>query len=264
MNNNTPLEGFEQLYNIITRLRSPNGCPWDRAQTPDSIKENLIEEAYECLDAIIENDFEHICEELGDIYLLVTFIAIMYEEKSIFTSGDIFEGICSKLIRRHPHVFADAEADTPDKVKHQWDEIKEKVEGRQHDDSVLDSVPKHYPPLLKATKLQKKAAKNKFDWEHIDDVFVKLEEEIAEFRAAVDSEVSTDIEEEIGDILFTIVNISRFLKIDPSTALTKTNNKFSDRFRYLEAEIKKSGRKLTESSLEEMDRLWNEAKKLSY
>ncbi|MBI9108727.1 MAG: nucleoside triphosphate pyrophosphohydrolase [Spirochaetales bacterium] len=260
MNNNTPLEGFEQLYNIITRLRSPDGCPWDREQTPDSIKENLIEEAYECLDAIIENDNEHICEELGDIYLLVTFIAVMYEEKSIFGFDDIFESICSKLVRRHPHVFAESEADTSDKVLHQWEEIKDKVEGRQHDDSVLDSVPKHYPPLLKATKLQKKAAKNKFDWNRIDDVMSKLDEEIDELKVAVSNNDSDNIEEEIGDILFSIVNIARFLKVDPSTALTRTNTKFTARFKYIESRLKEDGRRLTDSNLEEMEQLWNEAK----
>jgi tetrapyrrole methylase family protein/MazG family protein len=260
MNNDTPLEGFEQLYNIIVKLRSPGGCPWDREQTPESMKENLIEEAYECLDAIIENDHKHICEELGDLYLLVTFISAMYEEKSAFSFDDVFESICSKLIRRHPHVFAESDADTSDKVLHQWEEIKDKVEGRQHDESVLDSVPKHYPPLLKAAKLQKKAARNKFEWEKIDDVFEKLDEEIIELREAVNLNDRDNIEEEIGDILFSIVNISRYLKIDPSTALTRTNTKFTERFQYIEQQLKKSGKKLTDSNLEEMEQLWNEAK----
>jgi len=260
MNNNTALEGFEQLYNIIVKLRSPDGCPWDREQTPESMKENLIEEAYECLDAIIENDHEHICEELGDIYLLVTFISMMYEEKSIFSFDDVFESICSKLIRRHPHVFADSDADTSDKVLHQWEEIKNKVEGRENDDSILDSVPTHYPPLLKASKLQKKAAKNKFDWDQFDDVIAKLDEEITELKTAVAANDSDNIEEEIGDILFSIVNISRFLNVDPSTALTRTNTKFTRRFKYIESRLKTRGKKMTESNLIEMEELWNEAK----
>lgn len=260
MNNNTPSEGFERLYDIIVKLRSPVGCPWDREQTPDSMKENLIEEAYECLDAIIDDDDMHVCEELGDLYLLVTFISMMYEEKSIFTFDDVFESICSKLVRRHPHVFAESDADTSDKVLHQWEEIKDKVEGREHDDSVLDSVPRHYPPLLKAAKLQKKAAKNKFDWDNIGDVFTKLNEEITELKEAVDSNDKNNIEEEIGDILFTVVNISRYMKVDASTALSKTNTKFTERFKFIEKSLKSRGKKLTDSSLEEMDVLWNEAK----
>ncbi len=260
MNNNTPSDGFYKLYSIIKKLRAPEGCPWDRKQTPDSIKENIIEEAYECVDAIIENDRGHICEELGDLYLLATFEAVMFEESGSFTLDDVFNEICSKLIRRHPHVFADAQAETPDAVIHQWEEIKDKVEGRIHNDSVMDSVAGHFPPLLKALKIQKKAAKENFDWQQIDDVLVKLQEEIDEFREAVNNNNSSNIEEEIGDILFTIVNISRFLKIDPSTALTKTNNKFISRYKYIEKTLKDSDRSVRETDLNTLEELWQQAK----
>ncbi|HAK44814.1 MAG TPA: nucleoside triphosphate pyrophosphohydrolase [Spirochaeta sp.] len=260
MNNNTSSEGFDRLYNIIKKLRSPDGCPWDREQTPMSIKENIIEEAYECMDAIIENDEPHVCEELGDLYLLATFASIMFEEKNSFSIDDVFNGISEKLIRRHPHVFADASADSPDEVIHQWEEIKQKVEGRMHDDSVLDSVPVHFPPLLKAQKLQKKAAKSGFEWHRIDDVISKLDEEIDEFKEAVQENAREEIEAELGDILFTIVNIARFLSVDPSTALSKTNTKFINRFKYIESSLKTADRIMEETPLDELEELWQKAK----
>ncbi len=261
MNNNTPLESFEHLYQIIKKLRSPEGCPWDRQQTPDSIKENIIEEAYECFDAIIENDHQHICEEIGDIYLLATFEAVMFEEQNLFTITDVFEGICRKLIRRHPHVFSDdSSADTPEKVIHQWEDIKDNIEGRIKNKSVLDSVPKHFPPLLKALKIQKKAAKENFDWTKIEDVINKLDEEILEFKTALIDNQQKDIEEEFGDILFSLVNIARFLSVDPSTALTRTNNKFIERFKYIEKTIKDRGLSMKDTNLEELDSLWKESK----
>ncbi len=262
MNNNTPSESFKRLYDLIIKLRSPEGCPWDRKQTPDSIKENIIEEAYECFDAIMEKDEEHICEEIGDLYLLATFEALMFEEKKSFSVADSLDTICEKLIRRHPHVFADSNAGTAEEVKHQWEEIKEKVEGRINNDSVLDSVPKHFPPLLKALKLQKKAAKQNFDWEKVDDVIVKLDEEINEFKDAVANNDKNNIEEELGDILFTIVNISRFLSVDPSTALIKTNNKFIKRFKWIESTLKDRGESMKDKCLEELDKLWEQSKKI--
>ena len=263
MNNNTPSTGFQHLYTIIKKLRSPEGCPWDQKQTPDSIKENIIEEAYECVDAIIENDHEHVCEELGDLFLLSTFVGIMYEENYDFSFDDIFEGICSKLIRRHPHVFADSEADTSEKVIRQWEEIKDKVEGRIHDDSVMDSIPVHFPPLLKAQKIQNKAAKSNFEWQKIEDVISKLDEEITEFKSAVAAEKKDEIEEELGDILFTIVNISRFLSIDSSTALSKTNTKFLRRFRFIERTLKDQDKIMKETDLDTLETLWQQAKKIS-
>lgn len=261
MNNYTPSDGFQKLYNIVKQLRSPGGCPWDAKQSPDSLKESLIEETYECVDAIIQNDIPHVCEELGDVFLLATFISIIYEEKSSFTTNDVFDGICEKLIRRHPHVFGDAVAENPEQVIHQWEEIKDKVEGRNQNPSIMDSVPKHYPPLLKASKIQKKASKTGFDWDEIEDVFKKLDEETNEFKQAVTNKNQTNIEEEIGDLLFTIVNISRFLDIDPSTALTKTNNKFIKRFKYIEKILSEENIDFSETGLDKLEKLWQEAKK---
>lgn len=264
MNNNTTSDGFYRLYKIIKKLRSEDGCPWDREQTPESIKENIIEEAYECVDAIMENDTDHVCEELGDLYLLTTFETVMYEENNSFNINDVFNTICEKLIRRHPHVFSETEVNNSEEVIHQWEEIKDKVEGRAQDDSILDSVPKHFPPLLKALKLQKKAAKVNFDWSDLNQILNKLNEELNEFNDAVDSKNVVDIEEEIGDILFTVVNIARFLKIDPSTALTKTNNKFDKRFRYIEEQIKTKGGNIRETNIEALENLWQKAKKAKF
>ena len=261
MNKHTNSSGFERLYNIIKKLRSDDGCPWDREQTPESIKENIIEEAYECVDAIIEADNDHICEELGDLYLLATFEAVMFEENGIFNIDDVFNGICEKLIRRHPHVFSDNTVENSDEVVHQWEEIKDKIEGRIHDESVLDSVAKHFPPLLKAYKIQKKAAKVNFDWQSVNEIFEKLSEETLELKEAIDKNNIAHIEEELGDLLFTVVNISRFLSIDPSTALTKTNNKFSQRFRYIERKITESGGRMKDTDIETLEKLWQEAKK---
>ncbi len=260
MENNTPSYDFNSLIEILNTLLGPNGCPWDRVQTPDSLKENLIEEAYECFDAIIENDYEHACEELGDVFLLAAFISIIYEKQNRFGMNDVFKSICEKLIRRHPHIFSDKQAGTPEEVKQQWDDIKLNVEGRIHHDSVMDSLAKHFPPLLKAYKIQKKAAKNNFEWDTIDDVIVKLDEEVDELKQAVQKNSDENIEEEIGDILFTIINISRYLKVDPSTALSKTNSKFLERFRYIESEVKSQNKKMSEMSLEHLDKLWDEAK----
>ena len=225
-----------------------------------SMKENLIEEAYECVDSIIENDRLHACEELGDLYLLVTFITYMYQQENSFTFEDVFNSINSKLVRRHPHIFSDSIAGNSREVVHQWEEIKDKVEGRIHDESVLDSVPAHFPPLMKSLKIQKKVARQGFDWDNIDDVIGKLEEETIEFREAAASGNRLKIEEEIGDILFSIVNISRHLSVDPSTALANTNRKFSDRYRFIEKKLKDMGFTVKDKNLDELEDLWQQAK----
>lgn len=260
MNNNTPSDGFNRLYTIIKQLRAPDGCPWDREQTPFSIKENIIEEAYECVDAIIEDDKPHVREELGDIYLLATFASVMYEEDDEFSVEDVLNEICEKLIRRHPHVFSDTSVDSSEDVVHQWEEIKQKIEGRIHDDSIMDSVPAHFPPLLKAQKIQKKAVKNGFEWDKFQDVISKLDEEIDEFKDAVQKKDQNEIESELGDILFTLVNIARFIKVDPSTALSKTNAKFIRRFKHIEKNVKSSDKIMKETALDELEKHWEEAK----
>ena len=252
---------FNELYEIIKILRAPNGCPWDRNQTPFSIKENLIEESYECVEAIIDNDNEHVKEELGDVFLMVTFLSIIYEEESFFTLNDIFDEVCNKLVRRHPHVFGNSKAKDAKEVLHQWEEIKDKIEGRNKMLSVMDSIPNNYPPLLTAFKMQKKAEKKGFDWTNIEDVFNKLEEEKKELKNAIREKNEANMEEEIGDLLFTVVNLSRFLDIDPSTALMKTNKKFKNRFKYIEKELKKEEIDISNTKLGKLEELWNQAKK---
>jgi len=254
-------DAFERLYSIVRRLRAPDGCPWDREQTPESLRGNLIEEAYELVEAIDEKDPRHIQEEAGDLYLLVTMIAYMFEEKGDFSVADSLHGISEKLIRRHPHVFGDSEAATPDAVIVQWNKIKETVEGRRPKDSVLDQVSRALPPLERSYKLQKKAAKTGFDWNDIEDVLAKLQEEIAETKEAQASSDKQALEAEIGDLLFSAVNVSRFLGVDPSLALHGAIERFSSRFRYVEKAMAKEGAVLSAENLERMDQLWNEAKK---
>lgn len=253
-------EAFERLYSIIRRLRAPDGCPWDREQTPESLRGNLLEEAYELVEAINEKDPGHIREEAGDLYLLVTMIAYIYEERGLFTVEDSLKDICEKLIRRHPHVFGSSKADTPDAVVVQWNQIKETLEGRRPKDSVLDAVSRSLPPLERAYKLQKKAAKTGFDWKNAADVFAKFREELDEAEEARASADDRATEEEIGDILFSAVNLSRFLGVDPSLALHGAVERFSSRFRYVEKTMTDRGERLCPEALDRMDELWNEAK----
>jgi len=253
-------DAFERLHSIIRTLRSPEGCPWDREQTPESLRGNLLEEAYELVEAVDEKDPAHVREEAGDLYLLVTMIAHMYEERGLFTVAESLDSISEKLIRRHPHVFADSDASTPDAVIRQWNEIKETVEGRRPKDSVLDSVSRALPPLERAYKLQKKAAKAGFDWTDVEDVLGKLREEIAETEEARDSGNPAAVEAEIGDILFSAVNLSRFLGVDPSVALHGAVERFSRRFRYVEKGMAREGLPLSADNMARMDALWNEAK----
>lgn len=254
-------DSFEKLYNIIKTLRGPDGCNWDKEQTPVTLRSDLIEETYECIEAIDKKDYKHVSEELGDIYLLVTMISYMYEQDSYFTVKDTLDGICEKLIRRHPHVFGDSKAETSDEIIKQWDEIKTKIEGRKAKDSILDKVSTALPPLEKSYKLQKKAAKVGFDWQHIDEIWNKVNEEIDEVKDA--SNINEDeLEKEIGDLIFSVVNIARGYNIDPAIALQRTNNKFTRRFHFIEKEMKKMNKKLTRDNFLLMDSLWEKAKKL--
>lgn len=255
-------DSFERLYSIIRKLRSPDGCPWDREQTPESLRGNLLEEAYELVEAIDEKDPGHIQEEAGDLYLLVTMIAYMYEEKGDFTVADSLLGISEKLIRRHPHVFGDSEASTPDAVIVQWNKIKETVEGRRPKDSVLDQVSRALPPLERSYKIQKKAAKTGFDWNDVRDAFAKLREETDEAEEAKAAGDARALEAEMGDLLFSVVNVSRHLGIDPSIALHGAVERFSSRFRYMEKAMISEGTELCSRNLERMDRFWNDAKRL--
>ena len=257
-------EAFGRLYEIVTKLRSPEGCPWDREQTPASIRGNLLEEAYECVEAINDGEPEHIQEELGDLYLLATMFAVMYEEAGSFTTADALGTISEKLIRRHPHVFGDSTADTPDAVIAQWNDIKEKVEGRRKKDSALDGVSRALPPLERAYKLQKAAAKVGFDWPDHNGNWDKLAEELEECRQVCTSPETdqTAIEGELGDLLFSAVNVARRHHIDPAVALHRTIEKFSTRFRHVEKRMKDSGQAMEPGMLAAMDVFWDEAKTL--
>jgi tetrapyrrole methylase family protein/MazG family protein len=257
-------EAFGRLYEIVTRLRSPEGCPWDREQTPASIRGNLLEEAYECVEAINDGEPAHIQEEIGDLYLLATMLTVMYEESGSFTTADSLGTISEKLIRRHPHVFGDSTADTPDAVIAQWNDIKEKVEGRRKKDSALDGVSRALPPLERAYKLQKAAAKVGFDWPDHHGNWDKLAEELEECRQ-VCTAPQTDqaaIEGELGDLLFSAVNVARRHHVDPAIALHRTIEKFSTRFRHVEKRMKESGQVMEPGKLEAMDIYWDEAKSL--
>ena len=245
-----------RLLEIMARLRRPkDGCPWDLEQTLDTIKPHLIEEAYEALDAMESGNREHLAEELGDLLLQIVFQSQIASEEGSFNFADVAQGISDKLIRRHPHIFGDVKVADSKEVLRNWDAIK-KTENKARE-SALDGVPKHTPPLHRAYQLQKRAARVGFDWSDIQDVFAKLEEEIVELKEAVAAQDRKHVLEELGDVLFSVVNIARFVKVDPAYALELTNAKFSRRFRIVENEIVSSGRKMKDCTLAQMDEIWN-------
>jgi tetrapyrrole methylase family protein/MazG family protein len=250
---------IEELVKIMARLRGAGGCPWDREQTRESLKPFIIEEAYEVLEAIDEGDPVAIREELGDLLFQIVFQSRLSQERGEFDLSDVIAGIKNKMTLRHPHVFGDAQCKTSGEVVIKWDEIK-KSEGKQRD-SILEGVPKTLPALLRAKKIQDRAAKVGFDWERTADALEKLDEEVAEFRNAVENKKEHEIEDELGDILFMVVNISRFIGVNPEEALRKTISKFISRFRHIEMAAAEKGQKLADMPLAEMDALWDEAKK---
>jgi tetrapyrrole methylase family protein/MazG family protein len=249
---------FKKLYDIVVRLRSPGGCPWDIEQTPSSLRGALIEETYECLEAIDENDFSHIAEELGDLFLLATMISFMHEQEGKFSVADVLSNISKKLIRRHPHVFGEVKVKDSAEVLENWAVIKVEQEGRKPKNSILDEVSGGLPPMDRAYKLQKKAAKAGFDWQDKEGVIGKIKEELDEVCVASNA---AETEEELGDLLFSVINLCRFLKIEPSAALNRTNGKFIDRFRYVEKKMKETEQEMKKENLNIMDKYWNEAKK---
>jgi MazG family protein len=252
---------FGQLVEIMARLRGDNGCPWDREQSPESIKPYLLEETYEVLEAIDEQDSGKLCEELGDLLLQIVFHAQMAEEAGAFTIGDVLTAINDKLIRRHPHVFGDVKAETAQEVLFNWEQIKQTERQRtSRQPSLLDGVPRELPALLRAHRLQEKASRVGFDWKEAQEVFRKVEEELHELRTAMQGQAPGRVEAELGDLFFALVNLSRFLAVNPEEALRKTIARFIARFRYIEEELARRGRKLGQTSLEEMDALWAEAK----
>ncbi|TWI53222.1 nucleoside triphosphate pyrophosphohydrolase [Halalkalibacter nanhaiisediminis] len=253
---------FAKLREVIATLRGPGGCPWDQKQTHQSLKKYLLEEAYEVLEAIDEEDDEHLIEELGDILLQVMLHAQIGEDEGFFSVRDVIEGVTGKMIRRHPHVFGELTVNDADEVVTNWDDIKKQEKGNTDDDSVLATIPKGLPALLEATKLQKKAAKVGFDWEDAAPIWMKLQEEIGEFMLEVKVNSEENMHKEFGDILFVLVNLARYYKIDAEDALLSTNRKFMRRFRYIEETSRQEGKILTEMTLSELDQKWEQAKQL--
>ena len=250
---------FNRLREVIRALRAPGGCPWDRKQTHETLREYAIEEVYELIDAIDDQDDEGIIEELGDILLQVMLHSQIGEDDGYFMVDDVIRSITEKMIHRHPHVFADTKVETVEDVYKNWDELKREEKGQQRK-SILDGVPKQLPALAKAFKLQNNAAKVGFDWDRVKDIWLKLDEELKEVREAIEQGERTEMEREFGDVLFVLANLSRYYKLNPEIALNLTNQKFHSRFTFIEEKMQQQGKDINEATLEEMDELWNQAK----
>ena len=251
------LDAFGRFLDVLDELREK--CPWDRKQTNSSLRPNTIEECFELSDALIADDTQNICKELGDVLLHVAFYAKIASEKQQFDMKDVCDRLCDKLIYRHPHVFGEVVAETAGEVCKNWEQLK--MTEKDGNKSLLSGVPNSMPSLIKAYRMQEKAANVGFDWEKKEDVWAKVKEEIAEVEAEMEKGNAADMEKEFGDLLFSLVNASRLYGINPDNALEQTNNKFRGRFNYVEAHSIGQGRNLRDMSLEEMDALWNEAKK---
>lgn len=251
------MEAFGRLLDVLDELRVK--CPWDRKQTNESLRPNTIEEVYELCDALVKNDQKNICKELGDVLLHVVFYAKIGSETGTFDIKDVCDKLCEKLILRHPHVFGEVKADTAEQVSENWEQIKMKE--KDGNKSVLSGVPDALPSLIKAYRIQDKARNVGFDWEDREQVWEKVKEEIGEFESEVATMDKEKAEAEFGDVMFSLINAARLYKINPDNALEHTNQKFIRRFNYLEEHTIKQGRNLTDMTLEEMDAVWNEAKK---
>lgn len=255
-------EKFQKLVEIMARLRAPGGCPWDREQTFDSIKPYTLEETYEVLDAIDRRDWDELRAELGDFMLQAVFFAEMAAEQKLFDIGDSLDAINEKLVRRHPHVFAGGTAKTGDEVTKRWDEIKaeERKEKPKAPEGLLTSVPRAFPALVEAQQISSRAARAGFDWENAEQVLEKLNEELRELAEARERGTQDQIEDELGDLLFTLVNLARFVKVDPEQALRRTNAKFRERFGHVERRLSAQGKQVKGTSIAELETLWQEAK----
>lgn len=257
---------FQRLVEIMARLRAPGGCPWDREQTFQSIKKYTLEETYEVLDAIDRRDWPNLREELGDFLLQAVFYAEMATEEKLFSIGDSLDSINEKLIRRHPHVFADESAATGEQVLKRWDEIKAEErkgkpgDAREQPKGLLDSVPRALPALVEAQQITSRASGVGFDWSNAGQVMEKLHEEIEEFSAARGAASRDEMEDELGDLLFVLVNLARFVKVDPEQALRRSNAKFRSRFAYIEQQLRQDGREVRGTSIDELEALWQQAK----
>lgn len=250
-----PKKEFSDFVRIVRRLR--HECPWDKEQTHQSIRHSLIEEAYEVVETLDENNLEELRKELGDLLLHVVMHATMAEQEKEFTLKGVIEGISDKLVRRHPHIFGTRKVMNVQEVKHNWERLK-MAEGRE---SVLEGVPKHLPALQRASRIQERAARVGFDWKKREDVWKKVEEEAGELKRVLRTRNKKRREEEFGDFLFALVNYARFVDVNPENALRSTIEKFERRFRYIETELKKAGKDIHDSTLEEMDEHWNKAKR---
>lgn len=253
--------GFDDLVRIMKILRSPAGCPWDREQTHESIKKSFIEETYEVIEAINKQDKELLCEELGDCLLQVVFHAEMESEKGAFDINSVTDGICKKLIERHPHVFGDVHVSGTDDVLSNWDDIKRKSKGQKTQGSSMEKVPRELPALMRAQKIQSKAKKAGFDWHDVSGAYDALFAEIEELREAAASADKEAVTEELGDVLFSAVNVARFLDVDAEEALTASNDKFIKRFLAVEKLAAEREINMKEAALPQLDKLWDEAKK---
>lgn len=251
------MEAFGRLLDVMDELRAK--CPWDRAQTNESLRANTIEETYELAEAIINNDNEEIKKELGDLLLHVVFYSKIGEEKKAFDVADVCNTICDKLIFRHPHVFGEKNIDSAGAVEKSWEEIKLQEKGGNK--TVLEGVPTALPSLVKAYRIQDKARNSGFDWNQRQDVWAKVKEELGELEAEIENMYADKMEGEFGDVLFSIINAARLYKVNPDNALERTNQKFIYRFNYMEKKVKEQGRSLKDMTLEEMEEIWQEAKR---
>jgi MazG family protein len=257
-----PAAAFGRMLELIRTLRSENGCPWDKKQTPHSIHPYILEEYHELVQAMNEGKAAEITDELGDLLFLVVFLGYMFEQERVTTLADVLDRVTQKMTRRHPHVFGDVQATTPEDVIDNWAKIKaseESIAGRK---SILDGIPRSLPALVRAQKLSRRAAKVGFDWIHADDVLAKVDEEFQEFKDAVAAGRLPEIREELGDLLFVLVNAARHLGVNGEIALNDCSDKFERRFHHIEDRLSAAGKTLNVSDLAEMDRLWDEAKAL--
>lgn len=250
-------QSLERLRNILNELRTE--CPWDRKQTIHTLRQQTLEEVYELADAITENDWSHIKEELGDMLLHILFYSKIGEEQKQFTLEDVIEGVCNKLVARHPHIYGNVKVENEQDVKQNWEKIKQQ-EGKK--ESILSGVPPSLPALMKALRLQEKTKQVGFEWENTEQVKAKVDEEIQELYEAAEEGDHVHIEEEMGDVFFALINYSRFLQVDPEQALERTNKKFIRRFQQIEVMAKQEGKSLHDMTLQEMDALWNKVKTL--
>ena len=257
---------FKDLIEIMETLRSKDGCPWDKEQTHESLKSCLIEEVYEIVDAVDSKDSEQLKEELADLFFLIIFYCKIADDSKNFDINNVLEVCLDKMTRRHPHVFGDKTVEDASEALSQWNEIKKKEADEKQNNktnenkSIVDNIPKHMPALQKAQKVQKKVARVGFDWEMIEDVIEKVHEELEEVKAAINNKEREQIAEEIGDLLFAVVNLSRFLKLDSEDLLRKSISKFTGRFKKVEMQVAALGKKIEECSLGELDSIWNDIK----